>query len=156
MAKGNLCQQASIYTQSVNMLDSLSNLVLLVVIVVGVLFLPQMFSSVGDQDSITATSPSRAAYIYQQHPDWPPHYCQHVANGVVTHGMSTDMVELAWGNPTATRVDGALLLLAYSGFLSESGDLVRSPANMKGLIVEVMLREGVVVGIQEHRDTQID
>ena len=138
------------------MLDSFSNLVLLVLVVVGMLFLPQMFSSVGDQDSIAATAPSRAAYIYQQHPDWPPHYCQHVANGVVTHGMTTDMVELAWGNPTATRVDGALLLLTYSGFLSDFGGLVRSPANMEGLIVEATLREGIVTGIQEHRVTKTD
>lgn len=139
-----------------NIWDSFSSLALVVLVVIGVLFLPQIFSTVGEQDSVTATSPSRAAFFYQQHPDWPPHYCQRIAHGVVTEGMTTEMVQLAWGDPSETRVDGDLLLLAYRGFLNDSGGLIRSPGDRKGLIVEVMLRDGIVTGILELRNTSID
>jgi hypothetical protein len=138
------------------MWDSFSNLTLVVLVVIGVLFLPQMFSSVGEQDSVAATSPSRAAFIFQQHPDWPAHYCQRLADGIVTEGMTVEMVQLTWGDPAETRRDGSLLLLSYRGFLSESGGLIRSPANRKELVVNVMLGNGIVTSIEEFNTALIN
>ena len=63
--------------------------------------------------------------------------------------MTASMVHLAWGDPTETRVVGERLLLIYSGFLDGTGKLIRSPAGMEGLEVEVSLQKGIVINISE-------
>jgi len=152
-AKCSSSHTQPIYTRIVNILNSLSNITLLVLIVIAIFIVPQMVPNAPNQDSVTATAAARAASIHQQYPHWTPVQCQRIANGIVIQGMTAEMVQLAWGSPAETRIDKDALRLVYNGFLAEAGKLVRSPANMKGLIVEVELQEDTVVGIQELRES---
>jgi len=54
-----------------------------------------------------------AIEIQQRHPDWPIHYCQRIANGIVSTGMTRDMVVEAWGSPTQQLQQGNSVYLSY-------------------------------------------
>jgi hypothetical protein len=45
--------------------------------------------------------------IVSAHPEWPPEILGAVASGVISAGMTSDMVRAAWGHPTRLSSDGS-------------------------------------------------
>jgi hypothetical protein len=45
--------------------------------------------------------------IVAAHPEWPPGILAAMASGVISAGMSPEMVRAAWGHPTRTASEGS-------------------------------------------------
>lgn len=58
-----------------------------------------------------------AIQLQQQHPDWSVYYCQRILNGVISTGMTKEMVLTSWGEPRMKLSDQSGEFWSYEYFM---------------------------------------
>lgn len=117
----------------------------------GILVVLLLFWLVGSMISpsqATSAPPavSPATRLRQQHPDWPTHYCQQIADGIVSTGMTKEMVIQAWGNPEQQFASGNKEFLSYPYTITVPR-LADYSCTCQGIRQVVSLENNTVTGI---------